>query len=53
VGSLLEIVIVHLLIPWETARLIALVIGIWGLLRMAGLLASMRVYQHLMPTSTR
>lgn len=46
-GSLLEVVVVHLLLPWETVRLIALVIGIWGLLWMIGLLASMRVFQHL------
>lgn len=50
-GSMLEIVIVHLLLPWETPRLIALAIGIWGLLWMAGLLASMRVFQHLVGPS--
>lgn len=50
-GSLLEMVVVHLLLPWETVRLIALVIGVWGLLWMAGLLASMRVFQHLVGPS--
>lgn len=50
-GSMLEIVLVHLLLPWETVRLIALTFGIWGLLWMAGLLASMRVHQHLVGPS--
>lgn len=53
-GSLLEIVVVHLLLPWETVRLVALVIGVWGLLWMAGFLAGMRVHQHLVgPSSLR
>lgn len=45
--SALELVVVHLILPWETARTIALVISLWGLLWMAGLLASLRVFPHL------
>jgi hypothetical protein len=46
--SALEVIVVHLLLPWETARLVALGIGIWGLLWMVGFLASMRVFRHLL-----
>jgi hypothetical protein len=46
--STLELVVVHLLLPWETVRTIALVLGLWGLLWMIGYLASLRVFPHLM-----
>jgi len=46
-GSAVEVVVVHLLLPWDSLRTAALVIGIWGLLWMIGLLASMRAYPHL------
>ncbi len=39
--SVLELVVVHLLLPWETVRLIADVLSIWGLVWMVGFLASM------------
>jgi hypothetical protein len=45
--SALELVVVHLILPWETVRTIALVLGIWGLLWMIGYLASLRVFPHL------
>ena len=45
--STVELVVVHVLLPWETIRLIADVISIWGLLWMLGLLASLRVFPHL------
>lgn len=47
VVSGLELPVVHLLVPWESVRLGLLITGVWGLLWMLGLLASMRVYQHL------
>ena len=46
--SVLELVVVHLLLPWETVRLIADVLSIWGLVWMVGFLASMKVYPHLL-----
>jgi hypothetical protein len=46
--SIIELPVVHLLIPWDTVRLVALVISVWGLLWMLGLLASMKVFPHLL-----
>ncbi|MGI9099838.1 MAG: PH domain-containing protein [Solirubrobacteraceae bacterium] len=46
--SVLELPVVHLLLPWETVRLIAMVLSIWGLIWMVGLLASMKVFPHLL-----
>lgn len=34
-------------LPWPTVRQTALVLGVWGLLWMIGLLASLRVHPHL------
>lgn len=48
VGSTLELVVVHLLLPWETVRLLADVLSIWGLLWMLGYLASVKVFPHLL-----
>jgi hypothetical protein len=45
--SALELVVVHLLLPWETLRLVLDIVSLWGLLWMLGLLASMRVYLHV------
>ena len=45
--SALELVVVHLLLPWEVIRLILLVLSVWGLLWMVGYLASMKVFPHL------
>jgi len=38
---------VHLLLPWDAVRIVALVVSVWGLLWMVGLLASLKVYPHL------
>ena len=46
--SVIELPVVHLLIPWDTVRLVALVLSVWGLLWMLGLLASMKVFPHLL-----
>jgi len=45
--SLVELPVVHLLLPWDSVRLVVLVLSVWGLLWMVGLLASMKVYPHL------
>ncbi|MEU4423484.1 hypothetical protein AB0F81_22890 [Actinoplanes sp. NPDC024001] len=45
--SALEIPILHLMVPWETVRIALLAIGVYGLIWMFGLLATMRVYPHL------
>lgn len=49
--SALELVVVHLLIPWDSIRLALLIVSVWGLLWMIGYLASMRVFQHLLDDS--
>ena len=41
--SAVELVVVHVLLPWETVRLVADVLGIWGLVWMLGLAASYSV----------
>jgi hypothetical protein len=46
--SLIELPVVHLLIPWDMVRLVVLVISVWGLLWMVGFLASMKVFPHLL-----
>ena len=45
--SAIEVVALELILPWETVRLIALVLGLWGLVWMLGLTASYHVYPHL------
>ena len=45
--SVIELPVVHLLIPWATVRLVVLFLSVWGLLWMIGLLASMKVFPHL------
>ena len=47
-GSATEVVVFHLIIPWETVRLVVDVIGVWGLVWMVGLLASYRVKPHVL-----
>ncbi len=46
--SALELVVVHLILPWATIRTVLLVLSIWGLVWMIGFLASMRVFPHLL-----
>ena len=46
--SLIELPVIHLLIPWDTVRLVVLVVSVWGLLFMVGMLASMKVFPHLL-----
>ena len=49
--SAVELVVLHLLLPWETVRLVADVLGIWGLMWMLGLVASYRVHPHVVSES--
>jgi hypothetical protein len=42
-----EIPVVSLLLPWPPLRYILLALGVWGLLWMLGLLASLRVHPHV------
>ncbi|MDA0171263.1 hypothetical protein OJ998_19330 [Solirubrobacter taibaiensis] len=45
--SALELVVLHLLLPWETIRLIVDILSLWGLLWMIGLLAGVLIHPHL------
>ena len=47
VVSVIEIVAVHLLLPWPTARAVLLVLGIWSTFLVAGILAAYVVHPHL------
>jgi hypothetical protein len=47
VVSAIEVPVAHVLLPWHVAQAASLVIGVWGLLWMLGLLASLHVYPHL------
>jgi len=46
--SAIELPVVHVLVPWDGVRLVLDVLSVWALLWMIGLLASMRVFPHLM-----
>jgi hypothetical protein len=43
----IEVPAVHLLVPWDVVRRIALVVGIYGLVWMVGMLAALRVHPHV------
>jgi hypothetical protein len=47
VVSVIEIVAVHLLLPWPTARAALLVLGIWSAFLVAGTLAAFVVHPHI------
>jgi hypothetical protein len=51
VVSAIEIPVLHLLLPWTVVRIIAWVVGVYGLLWMIGLMATLRVYPHLVGES--
>jgi hypothetical protein len=46
-ASAAEIPLLHVLLPWEAAQVVSLVLGAWGLFWMLGLLASFQVRPHL------
>ncbi|GAA0579734.1 hypothetical protein GCM10010172_75850 [Paractinoplanes ferrugineus] len=45
--SAIEIPILHLMLPWESVRVLSLIVGFYGLFWMVGLLATMRIYPHV------
>jgi hypothetical protein len=47
IGSAVELVVLHVILPWEKVRLAADILGIWGLMWMLGFTASHYVYPHL------
>lgn len=49
--SVVEIPVAHLLLPWQTARIVVLVVGVWGLTWMLGFLASLKTYPHVVGDS--
>ena len=51
-ASAVEMVVVHLLLPWQTVRIILLIISAWGLIWMIGFLASLKVNPHLLSDTT-
>lgn len=53
-ASAAEVPLMHLLVPWDSVRIALLAVGVWGLVWMVGLLASLYVYPHLLgPTTLR
>jgi hypothetical protein len=50
-GSATELVVLHLILPWETVRIVVDVLSIWGLAWMLGMMASFRVHPHLVSDS--
>jgi hypothetical protein len=47
IGSAVELVALHVALPWERVRLAADVLGVWGLMWALGFTASNHVYPHL------
>ncbi len=47
VVSAIEVVVVHVVVPWETLRWVLDVAGVYGVLWMLGLLASLRTAPHV------
>jgi hypothetical protein len=46
-ASAAEIPLLHILVPWESARLVLLVLSVWGLAWMLGMYAGIRTHPHL------
>lgn len=46
-ASAAEVVVLDLVLPWHTVRVVAAVLGLWGLAWMVGLLGSYVVHPHL------
>jgi hypothetical protein len=49
--SAIELVALHLLLPWESVRIVVDILSAWGLVWMLGMLASFKVYPHLVTES--
>jgi hypothetical protein len=50
-ASAAEMPLLHVLLPWRTAQLVAIGLGVWTLVWMFGLLAGLRTRPHLMSES--
>ncbi|MBD0292481.1 MAG: hypothetical protein ICV70_02755 [Jiangellaceae bacterium] len=50
-ASAVEMLVLHLLVPWPMVRIVLLVLSAWGLVWMLGFLASLKVYPHLISES--
>ncbi|SNT17689.1 hypothetical protein SAMN05421812_103552 [Asanoa hainanensis] len=48
--SIVEIPILHFLLPWRTVQVVAFVVSVWGLLWMVGLLGAVRIHPHVVQT---
>lgn len=44
----IELVVLHLVIPWDAVRLVALILGIYGLLWVVGYVAGFAMHPHLL-----
>src|SRR3954451_15323685 len=49
--SVIEVSVLHLVLPWETVRLVADVLGIYSVVWMIGMLAAQRVNPHVVETA--
>lgn len=47
-GGVVETIALHFIIPWEHVRLVVDILDVWGVIWMLGMLASYRVYPHLL-----
>lgn len=47
-GSAIEVVVFHVIIPWDAVRLVVDIISVWGLVWMLGCLAANRIRPHLL-----
>lgn len=47
VGSAIELVALHVFIPWPAVRLVVDVLSLWSLVWMVGYMANLRVHPHL------
>lgn len=50
-ASASEMPLMHILLPWRTAQIVSVVLGVWTLVWMLGALAGLRVHPHLMSES--
>lgn len=50
--SVVELVVLHLILPWEGVRLAADVLGIWGVVWILGMTGCHYVYPHLVTEQT-
>lgn len=50
-ASAAEMPLVHVLLPWHTARVISIALGLWTVVWMLGALAGLRTHPHLMSES--